>query len=95
MVSIKSLKDFFSKQLGPGSYTYGILHFCQRCVFAGRYETFMHYSLSKDSVVVIHNYKGHHYIRKGKCVGFKKCGKCLESIDKDGKDFPCSWFKVR
>jgi len=91
----RSLTNFFSKHLGPGSYTYGVLRFCSKCVFAGKHETFMHYSLSRDQVVVIHNYKGKHYIRKGECIGFKKCGRCLESIDKNGEGFPCEWFQVR
>jgi len=93
---LKRFRDFYKNHLGPGSFSYGILHFCKRCVFRGRYETIAIISLSKkNTVTVIQNYKGKHYIRKGECIGFDKCGKCLESIDKEGKGFPCKWFIVR
>jgi hypothetical protein len=89
-------KDFWNKHLGPGSFSYGILHFCRRCVFRGRYETIAIISLSKkNSVTVIQNYKGSHYIRKGNCIGFNNCGKCLDSIDKEGEGYSCKWFKVK
>jgi len=90
------IKKFFEDHLGPGSFSYGILHFCRRCVFRGKYETIAIISLTKgNKVIVLQNYKGKHYIRKGECIGFNKCGKCLESIDKNGEGFPCNWFEVK
>jgi len=89
------LKNFYEKHLGPGSLSYGLLHFCKRCVFRGRYETIAIVSLSKNNTVtVIQNYKGKHYIRRGDCIGFDKCGECLDSIEKKGKGYPCWWIEV-
>lgn len=94
---MKWLSDFYHSHLGPGSFNYGILSFCRRCVFGGRYETIMIYSLSKNHVIVIQNYKKHHYIRKGKCLGYCKCpleNKCFDKIDNDKLEVPCRWIKV-
>jgi len=92
---LEKVISLFNEKLGPGSFAYGILHYCDRCVFRGRYETIAIISLSKGcKVVLIQNYKGHDYIRRGNCIGFRRCGECYKSIDND-KDYPCNWFEVK
>lgn len=93
---LDKLHSLFSNKLGSDSFTYGILSYCGRCKFRGKYETIAIISLSKgNKVILIQNYKGKDYIRKGKCIGFRECGNCYKSIDNDGKDYSCSWFKVK
>jgi len=77
--------------------SYGILKPCGKCVYGKSRETLIiisarGYSRDNEALVVM-NYKGSNWCRKGSCVGFHNCGKCLASIDNQGK-FPCQWKKI-
>jgi len=75
-------KDFLS---------YAILPPCYRCVYGKSNETLIILSTTRD-VQVILNLDGHTYFRKGKCLGYIYCHKCIEHI-KHKLDLPCKFIK--
>jgi len=91
---LKRLSNFLANRLGPGSFSYGIMKFCKRCVFRSRYETIMILSLTRNCPIVIQNHNNSHYIRRGKCLGYSSCNKCIERIDNKDLDLPCEWIEV-
>jgi len=82
----------FKEKFQPGGEIYSILKPCYRCAYAKRYEPILIYSFSRKVRIIV-NYKGNTYVRKGDCLGFCKCGKCLEAISETHK-FPCVWIKL-
>ena len=79
------------------SISYGILKPCSKCVYGKSRETLIivsarGYSRDNEALVVM-NYKGKNYYRTGECIGYNKCGKCLEVIDKNLK-LQCKWARI-
>jgi len=72
---------------------YGILKPCYRCVYQKSHEPILIYSFRRGPRIVV-KYKNRTYVRHGKCIGFSKCGKCTEAIEKTLKNIPCSWVKL-
>ena len=80
------------------SVSYGILKPCKRCVFAKSRETVAIVSLRgysrDDEVLMVMNYKGYNWYRRGSCIGYRRCGRCLEAIDKTYKG-KCTWVRMK
>ena len=76
----------------PGFLSYGILKTCHRCVYGKHYEPILQFSFSRGILAIV-NYNGKTYARRGDCLGFTNCGKCLEAIS-NPKDFPCKWLEI-
>jgi len=85
------IKRLFSDKIRP-LLSYGILKPCYRCVYCKSKEPALIISMMRGPRVIV-NYKGKTYARRGKCLGFKECGKCFEAII-DPKDLPCKWHKI-
>jgi len=49
--------------------------------------------ISKDQVLLLLRYKGCDYRRAGKCIGYSRCGKCIEAL-KDNGNYPCRWEQM-
>jgi len=89
---LRKLRDFFNDKLGPGSTTYGILKACRRCVYQKSHEPILIFSMHRGPRVIV-NYKGRCYVRRGDCIGFKKCGRCFEQAEKRDRNLPCVWIE--
>lgn len=85
--------NWFKEKIGPGSTVYGILKPCYRCVYQKSYEPILIFSFSRGPRVIV-KYKEKTYTRKGSCIGFKECGRCLEKIDDKELELPCNWIKI-
>lgn len=92
---LQRFRKLLTDKLGKGSYTYGILKPCRRCVYGKSTEPILIFSLRRDrGVRCIVNYNKNTYTRRGKCLGFNNCCKCLEKIDNPNLDLPCNWIKI-
>ena len=89
---LSRLKKLFNKHFGPGSFAYGILRPCRRCVYQRLHEPILIFSKERGPRVIIVPLEGC-YVRIGKCIGFRECGKCFEAIKDDSK-YPCKWVKI-
>jgi len=87
----KKILDMFRDKLGPGSTTYAILKPCRRCVYQKSHEPILIFSKDRGPRVIIIPNQGC-YVRRGKCLGFKNCGKCFEAIEKN-MELPCKWIR--
>jgi len=88
---LKKIRDFFRDKIGPGSTTYGILKACRRCVYQKSHEPILIFSRYRGPRVIV-NLNGKNYLRQGKCIGFKECGKCFEVAE--GKEqSTCKWIE--
>ena len=78
------------------SSSYGILKNCNRCVFGKSRETLIIISGNgysrNDKVLQIMNLDKKNYTNKGRCIGYSKCGKCLEVINNKDKSKPCKFI---
>ena len=89
---LKKIRDLFRDKLGPGSTTYGIFKACRRCVYQKSHEPILIVSKTRGPrIIIIPNKKL--YVRKGKCIGFKECGRCFEAIEGEG-NLPCKWIEI-
>ena len=78
--------------MNAGFSVYGILKPCYRCVYQHTNEPILIFSKHRGPRVIIIPDKGKAYVRKGKCIGFEKCGKCFEAIESD--KYPCDWREI-
>ena len=80
------------------SMSYGILKPCSRCVYGKSRETLVIVSASgysrDDQVLVVMNYHNHNWYRVGECLGYSKCGKCLDKINNKDIQLPCKWRRM-
>jgi len=86
------LKKFFNKHFGPGSTVYGILRPCRRCVYQGYYEPILIISRFRGPRIIILPSEGKVFVRRGSCIGYKKCGHCFDAIN--SSTFPCKWVEI-
>jgi hypothetical protein len=77
--------------------SYGIMKPCKRCVYGKSKETLIVLSNSgynrDDKVLQVMNYKHKNYNNRGECLGYSKCGKCLDAIDKK-ITLNCTWKEI-
>jgi len=87
---LNKIKKFLEDNVGPGTTTYSIFKPCRRCVYQKSHEPILIISKTRGPrIIIIPNEKV--YVRKGKCIGYKECGKCFEAIEKKDK-YPCRWI---
>jgi len=84
------LKKFFNKYVGPGSTVYGILRPCRRCVYQNYHEPILIVSKDRGPRIILIPSEKKAFVRKGKCLGFKECGKCFRAIQ-ENLNLPCKW----
>jgi len=88
---LRKIKEFFSDKLGPGSTVYAILRPCYRCVYQKSHEPILIISQTRGPRVIV-NLDGKTYLRKGKCLGYKECGKCFKAARESIPELPCKWI---
>jgi len=81
------------------AFSYGILKACKRCVYGKSREALIiisgtGYSRDGEALIVM-NYRHRNWYRRGECLGFTRCGKCLAKIDNPSLDLPCKWKRLR
>jgi len=77
---------------GGDKLTYGIFTACRRCTYAKSHEPILIFSMHRGPRIIVDNQKGV-FVRHQECLGFDKCGRCFEAIDKD-IEVPCLWAKI-
>jgi len=88
---LKWISRIYSKFRNSEHRLYAILKPCFRCVYGKRYEPILIVSLHRGPRILV-NFKGHTYIRKGKCIGLNKCLLCVKGkID----NTPCKWILMK
>jgi len=78
------------------SMSYGVFKACKRCTYGKSRETIIILSGNgysrNDKVLQIMNYKNLNYTNVSDCLGYTKCSKCLDVIDKKINDKPCKFI---
>jgi len=76
---------------------YGILKTCKHCVYSKTKETIILISgegYNRDNNVLIILTPKNIYARRSRCLGYLKCGKCLEIIKGKCLNLPCKFIKL-
>lgn len=90
MSIFSKIKKALLNNLGPGSTAYGILKACRRCVYQKSHEPILLVSKDRGPRIIIIPGSGC-YVRQGSCIGYDKCGKCFEQVEK--QTLNCQWKK--
>ena len=79
------------------SLSYGILKPCNKCVWGKKREALIILSGTgysrDDKVLQVMNYDGCNWTNRGDCIGYTKCAKCIEAINKK-VELCCNWKKM-